>query len=292
MAIYLFTTKKRGVSSCQMAKWLEVKQHTAWYMLHRLRAALDQENEIVLSGIVEADETFVGPEIQRDLRLQVAKRKHDKEQDRLQNYSEGQRLKMGIKKKRGRKKGSTNEVLHQKMIDRGGTLYDSHEHRLLERFQFEKTVVILGMMEHKGRAVMKILGRSKKDVTKKNVFPLLEKHITSNSILITDQLNLYDSTSKLFTEHLTVNHDKGYVIDGIHINNIENAWMHLKKMIDGTYFHLSYHHFEKYLNENTYRWNRRNESERNIFDSFIPMLAGKTTTYKKIITKGRDKQVA
>src|ERR1700758_1017298 len=57
LAIYLFTTKKRGVSSYQMAGWLGVKQHTAWYVLQRLRKALENENDIVLSGIVEADET-------------------------------------------------------------------------------------------------------------------------------------------------------------------------------------------------------------------------------------------
>lgn len=280
LAIYIFTTKKRGVSSIQMGKWLGVKQHTAWFMMHRLREALKEENEIVLSGIVEADETFVGPNIDRDRRLQMERKKHYAEQNRLHGYERNRRRRMGDIKKRGRKKGSTKKVLQQKELERGGKPYNSKESK---REPFEKTTIIFGMMERQGRVVMKKLGHSKKCITKEIIYPLLEKHILKHSVLITDQLNLYNDTSNIFSEHLTVNHDVGYVINGIHTNNIENAWKHFDKMIDGTYFHLSKQHFDRYLDENTYRWNRRDESELSIFESFIPLLTDKKMTYKQLV---------
>lgn len=60
MAMWLLNSNKKGVSSHHLARELKVSQNTAWYMLHRLRLAYEQETEEQLSGIVEVDETFVG----------------------------------------------------------------------------------------------------------------------------------------------------------------------------------------------------------------------------------------
>ena len=284
LAIYLFTTSKRGISSCQLAKWIGTRQKTAWFMLQRLREALKEENNIVLSGIVEADETFIYPKVRRDKRLQAARLKHEEEQDKLHGLTKDRRLKMGIKMKSGRKKGTTKEVIEQQRIARGGKPYSSDKPSV--RTPFEKGVVILGMIERDGKVVMKKLGTDNRFVTKENIYPHLINHISKEAVFVTDQLNLYDETSDLFAQHLTVNHNVGYVVDGIHNNNIENAWKHLKLMVRATYFHISYHHFEGYLNENVYRWNRRKESEQSLFDSFIPLVAGKTASYNRLTPRG------
>jgi len=59
VAIYLFTSHKRGISSHQLAKDVKVSQKTAWHMLHRIREIFREEAPI-LDGIVEVDETYVG----------------------------------------------------------------------------------------------------------------------------------------------------------------------------------------------------------------------------------------
>lgn len=60
-AISLMIDARKGVSSFQLARDLNVAQKTAWSMQHRIRQAmLDSEQEVVLQGIVEADETYVG----------------------------------------------------------------------------------------------------------------------------------------------------------------------------------------------------------------------------------------
>ena len=61
MAIWLLTSHKKGVASTQLARDINVTQKTAWFMLHRLRAAAETKsfNE-PLDGMVEADETFIG----------------------------------------------------------------------------------------------------------------------------------------------------------------------------------------------------------------------------------------
>ncbi len=59
-AMMLFLSHKRGVSSCQLARGLGITQKTAWNMLHKIRQYMTKENNHVLSGEVEIDETFVG----------------------------------------------------------------------------------------------------------------------------------------------------------------------------------------------------------------------------------------
>ena len=59
-AMFLFLAHKRGVSSCQLARDLGITQKTAWNMLHKIRKYMNCENNHILSGEVEIDETFVG----------------------------------------------------------------------------------------------------------------------------------------------------------------------------------------------------------------------------------------
>src|SRR5437763_2034687 len=59
-ALWLITTCKNGISSYELARALGVTQKTAWFMLSRLRLALQSEHGGKLSGDVEVDETYIG----------------------------------------------------------------------------------------------------------------------------------------------------------------------------------------------------------------------------------------
>jgi len=59
-ALWLIVNCKNGISSCELARDLGVTQKTAWFMAHRLRFALTEGGSGLLSGDVEADETFIG----------------------------------------------------------------------------------------------------------------------------------------------------------------------------------------------------------------------------------------
>lgn len=61
IAIWLITSHKKGIASTQLAKDLGITQKSAWFVLHRLREASKTGSfNRQLTGIVEADETFVG----------------------------------------------------------------------------------------------------------------------------------------------------------------------------------------------------------------------------------------
>src|SRR5580700_708271 len=59
-ALWLLSNCKNGISSCELARDLEVTQKTAWFMLHRIRLALQDESFGKLNGEVEMDESFIG----------------------------------------------------------------------------------------------------------------------------------------------------------------------------------------------------------------------------------------
>lgn len=62
-AIYLMCSSKKGVSSHQLHRTLEVTLKTAWFMSHRIREAMRDGSSPILGGggsIVEVDETFLG----------------------------------------------------------------------------------------------------------------------------------------------------------------------------------------------------------------------------------------
>ena len=59
IGIYLFTTNLKGISSMKVHRELGITQKTAWFMLHRLRDAMEA-GKPWFQGPVEADETFIG----------------------------------------------------------------------------------------------------------------------------------------------------------------------------------------------------------------------------------------
>lgn len=63
LAIYCMVESKKGISANQMKRMLDVSYKTAWYLCHRIRAAMYEAGAPKLSGTVEADETYVGGKV-------------------------------------------------------------------------------------------------------------------------------------------------------------------------------------------------------------------------------------
>lgn len=60
LGIALMLNAKKSLSSYQLARDLELNQQAALHMQHRIRAAMASDQSEMLSGIIEADETYVG----------------------------------------------------------------------------------------------------------------------------------------------------------------------------------------------------------------------------------------
>ena len=74
-ALWLLVSCKNGISSYELGRALGVSQKSAWFMLHRLRLALNDDPMYKFTGHVEADETFIGGKaryMHRDKRKRLA----------------------------------------------------------------------------------------------------------------------------------------------------------------------------------------------------------------------------
>ena len=60
LAIAILLNAKKSVSSYQLARDLDMNQKSAWFLAMRVRTALVNDTTGLLSGIIEADECFVG----------------------------------------------------------------------------------------------------------------------------------------------------------------------------------------------------------------------------------------
>jgi len=59
-AFWLIANAKNGISSYELGRSIGVTQKSAWFMLHRIRLAMQDGSIEKFSGRVEADETFIG----------------------------------------------------------------------------------------------------------------------------------------------------------------------------------------------------------------------------------------
>jgi transposase-like protein len=72
-ALWLLCNCKNGISSYELGRALGVTQKTAWFMLSRLRLALQSETGGKFGGKVEADESYIGGKARN---MHYGKRKH------------------------------------------------------------------------------------------------------------------------------------------------------------------------------------------------------------------------
>src|SRR6266550_422137 len=79
-ALWMLANAKNGISSYELGRALGVTQKTGWFMLSRIRLAMQTQTFAKLSGTIEADETFVGGSI---------KNMHQSKKERLGNRRGG-----------------------------------------------------------------------------------------------------------------------------------------------------------------------------------------------------------
>lgn len=113
LAIDLILNAKKGLSSCQLARDLDVRQATTWSMGHRIRKAMKQDTGL-LSGIVEMDETYVGGKPRKE-----AKKKDDNDDDKGNPRGRGTKKEcvVGMIERNGRVKAKNVEKTALKAKD-------------------------------------------------------------------------------------------------------------------------------------------------------------------------------
>jgi transposase-like protein len=145
---------------------------------------------------------------------------------------------------------------------------------------------IVALVERGGEARVTHMGH----VTAKNIGAFMAKNVDLKSRLNTDESKLYTTLGKDFASHEVVNHGaKEYTRGDVTINTAEGMFGVFKRGMVGVYQHCGEQHFQRYLDEFTFRFNNRTklgaeDSERAI--KLAQGMEGKRLTYRRIAGQG------
>jgi transposase-like protein len=102
-AMWMLANCKNGVSSHELGRSIGVTQKSAWFMLQRLRLALQDSEGVLLSGEVEADESFIGGKARNMHASKRATRIHGR-------GTVGKAIVMGMLERKGKVKATVVET--------------------------------------------------------------------------------------------------------------------------------------------------------------------------------------
>lgn len=93
-AMWLLANCKNGISSYEIHRDVKVTQKTAWFMMHRIRLAMQAGSlEKKMCGTIEADETFIGG---KAINMHLDKRTRLKMEGNLSSGSKGKAIVLGL----------------------------------------------------------------------------------------------------------------------------------------------------------------------------------------------------
>jgi transposase-like protein len=223
MAVLLLCEAKKGMSASQLKRtiWGQHKgsYKTAWYLCHRIRAAMAQVDQPMLSGTVEIDETYVG----------------------------------GKQTGKGVRYGKNQKEVVIGIRERGGDLRFFHA----------------------------------EDAKSGTLAKYIKENISADvEVVVTDELTGYPSAMIEAgihgRKHKTVNHKaKEYVRGDVYTNTVESAFSLLKRGIVGSWHKISAKHLQAYLDEMTFRFDRRKRSDLFI-DTLRHMITAPVLTFEKL----------
>ncbi len=143
---------------------------------------------------------------------------------------------------------------------------------------------VLGLLERGGKVRAEVIPNRKR----KTLHKLVRGQVAAGSALYTDALASYEGLDSEFF-HQVVDHAVEYVNGRVHTNGLENFWSLLKRGINGTYVSVEPFHLFRYLDEQTFRYNNRNEmSERDRFKLALSQITGKRLTYRHLTGKDME----
>jgi len=230
LAMWMVANCKNGVSSYEIHRHVGVTQKSAWFLLHRIRLAMQAKDGGKLGGDVEIDETFIGAK---------ARNMHkDKKRRMLQGH-------------------------------RGGQI---------------GKVAVMGLLQRTtkdGKSQVRL--QTVRKVKRGDLVPHITKHVEPwGTTVFTDALPSYDDLWKHDYVHQVIDHATHYAEGNVHTNGMENFWSLLKRTLNGTYISVEPFHLFRYLDEQAFRFNKRETTDGERFRAVLRSVIGRRVTYKQL----------
>jgi transposase-like protein len=220
LATLLLCEARKGMSANQVKRTLGVSYKTAWYLCHRIRAAMKEADKPMLDGTVEMDETWVGGR---------------------------------ERKGRGWNRPDNNKEVVIGLRQRGGELRFFHA----------------------------------SDVKSGTLAKYIKENVSTDvDVIVTDEYPAYPKAMIAAGikggQHETIKHkDRVYVRGDVHTNTVESAFSLLKRGVIGSWHKISAKHLAAYLDEMTFRFNRRKSSTL-FLDTLRHMVTADPLTFERL----------
>jgi transposase-like protein len=220
MAVLLLCEAKKGMSAMQIKRTLGIAYKTAWYLCHRIRAAMATAEKGMLYGTVEMDETYLG----------------------------------------GVQRGHQHKPGHPEC----------------------KKEIVIGLRQRGGETRF----FHAEDAKSGTLAQYIRENISEDvDVIVTDEFNAYPGAMKATghtAKHKTIRHKSKVYVDGdIHTNTVESAFSLLKRGVIGTWHRISAKHLAAYLEEMTFRFNRRGRSDLFV-DTLRHMVTADPLTFENL----------
>ena len=249
-AMYLMASTRCGISAKQIQRETGVTYKTAWRMFRQIRSLLSESDMQLEGSAVEMDETYYG----------------------------------------GTRKGQFGRPM------RGD----------------KKKSPVIGIVERStDKRVGRLKALATPDVTAERVLGIVHEHVLPKSTVFTDEYRIYDRVGGRVKEHKRINHTakvyvvgdvhtntiegfwslvkrgiggrvkehkrinhtaKVYVVGDVHTNTIEGFWSLVKRGIGGVYHQVSQKYLQSYLDEYSFRYNRRDQGNL-IFNAILKRVS-------------------
>jgi transposase-like protein len=166
----------------------------------------------------------------------------------------------------------------------GGAARFMHKHRRAEKIHGRGPMgkqIVFGLLERKtGKVrVEHVETRRKHELT-----TLVRENVRKGSEIMTDELLSYDGLDSEYA-HNVINHAEKYVDGNVHTNRMENFWSLLKRSIKGTYVSVEPFHLFRYLDEQSFRYNERHDTDAERFQKVLGSVAGKRLDWKTLTSQ-------
>lgn len=134
--------------------------------------------------------------------------------------------------------------------------------------------VVLGVLERFGELRAEVVA----DTKASTVQGVVRKNVVPGNVVLTDEHRSYKGLGSDYL-HVSVNHSAGeYVVEKlIHTNSIESVWALLKRQIVGIHHYVSPKHLSRYVDEMTWRFNRRDEEASDRMNEMFEGVEGRLT---------------
>jgi len=140
--------------------------------------------------------------------------------------------------------------------------------------------IVFGLLEREtGKVRTSVVGTRRKH----HLHAEIREYVEPKSALYSDALKSYDGLDEY--THKVVDHAERYVDGTVHTNRLENFWSLLKRAIGGTYVSVEPFHLFRYLDEQSFRYNERHDTDAERFHKVLGSVAGKRLTWNTLTSQ-------